>query len=103
MVPTGLGAFLSNVLFSLELRPPSTIIWPLQTIYRERGDNTALLVSCVALPCSLPASPAAQFATAGSVCVGFARHVAACQQQGADEDSHGDAQASHEDALMRAP
>ena len=40
MVPTGLGAFLSNVLFSLELTPPSTIIWPLQTIYRERGVNT---------------------------------------------------------------
>ena len=39
MVPTGLGAFLSNVLFSLELTPPSTIIWPLQTIYRERGVN----------------------------------------------------------------
>ena len=37
MVPTGLGAFLSNVLFSLELRPPSTLIWPLQTIYRGRG------------------------------------------------------------------
>ena len=42
MVPTGPGAFLSNVLFSLELTPPSTIIWPLQTIYRERGvkDNS---------------------------------------------------------------
>ena len=37
MVPTGLGAFLSNVLFSLELTPPSIEIWPLRAIYRERG------------------------------------------------------------------
>ena len=39
MVPTGLGAFLSNVLFSLELRPPSTQIWLLRAIYRGRGVN----------------------------------------------------------------
>ena len=34
MVPTGLGAFLSNVLFSVEPRPPSTQIWLLLAIYR---------------------------------------------------------------------
>ena len=37
MVPTGLGAFLSNVLFSVEPRPPSTQIWLLRAIYRGRG------------------------------------------------------------------
>ena len=39
MVPTGLGAFLSNVLFSVEPRPPSTQIWLLRAIYRGRGVN----------------------------------------------------------------
>ena len=42
MVPTGLGAFLSNVLFSVEPRTPSTQIWLLQTIYRGRGVNYQL-------------------------------------------------------------
>ena len=37
MVPTGLATVLSNVLFSLELTPPSIEIWPLRAIYRERG------------------------------------------------------------------
>ena len=37
MAPTGLAAVLSNVLFSLELTPPSIEIWPLRAIYCERG------------------------------------------------------------------
>ena len=40
MVPTGLAAVLSNILFSLELTPPSIEIWPLRAIYRERGVKT---------------------------------------------------------------
>ena len=43
MVPTALDGPSSGLLFSASSRPPSTTIWPLQTIYRGRGVKSVLL------------------------------------------------------------